>query len=638
MSPRISQWWNSRPMRKLRRDRLAVACAAVIAAYAMVALLVTLGVVAADHDARVGDNYETPSLRSVTLWLGADRQGRSILMRALYSAKIAFGVGLVTAILGAAVGTLLGSIAGYFGKTLDDLIVYLYSTVQSIPYLILLIALTYVAGKGLTGIYIALGATAWVGPCRVVRGEVLKLREAEYVQSARAMGCGTWRILLRHILPNTFHLVLVYSALLFVGAIKSEVILSFLGLGVQGAPSWGVMINQARAELINGFYWQIGAATVAMFGLVLSFNVLADALQDALDPRARERVSAPARGPGVMADPLPDQPLLRVIDLETTFFTDEGEVRAVDKVTFDLHAGDTLGIVGESGCGKTVMSKSIMRLVPDPPGRITGGQILYRGEDLVTAGARRMQDIRGNRISMIFQEPMTALNPVFTIGWQIEEALLLHQPELGRKARRARALHMLESVGIPSPERRIDAYPHQLSGGMRQRAMIAVALSCNPDILIADEPTTALDVTIQAQVLRLLGQIKDDRATAIILNTHDLGVVAEVCDRVIVVYAAQIVEEAPIDDIFHRPAHPYTRALLRSIPRTGPRMAGALLPTIPGTVPDLRHLPSGCRFQDRCEHAQPLCAEVEPMLEPLDDHRRVRCHVPVREELSAHTD
>ena len=339
-----------------------------------------------------------------------------------------------------------------------------------------------------------------------------------------------------------------------------------------------------------------------------------------------------------MADPIPNQPLLRVIDLETTFFTDEGEVRAVDKVIFDLHAGDTLGIVGESGCGKTVMSKSIMRLVPSPPGRITGGQILYRGEDLVTAGARRMQDIRGNHIAMIFQEPMTALNPVFTIGWQIEEALLLHQPELGRKARRARVLHLLESVGIPSPERRIDEYPHQLSGGMRQRAMIAMALSCNPDILIADEPTTALDVTIQAQVLRLIEQIKDDLGTAIMLITHDLGVVAEVCDRVIVMYAAQIVEEAPVDDIFHRPAHPYTRALLRSIPRKGPRMSGALLPTIPGMVPALPHLPGGCRFQDRCEHAQPRCAEAEPMLEPLDDHRRVRCHFPVREELSTSAD
>jgi ABC-type dipeptide/oligopeptide/nickel transport system permease subunit len=286
MKPRISQWWNSRPMRKLRRDRLAVICAAIIAVYAVVALLVSLGVVAADYDARVGDNYETPSLRSAAHWLGTDRQGRSIFLRALYSTKIAFGVGLVTAILGAAIGALLGSIAGYFGKNLDDLIVYLYSTLQSIPYLILLIALTYIAGKGLTGIYIALGATSWVGPCRVVRGEVLKLREAEYVQSARAMGYGTWRILLRHILPNTFHLVLVYSALLFVGAIKSEVILSFLGLGVQGAPSWGIMIDQARAELINGFYWQLGAAIAAMFGLVLSFNVFADALQDALDPKS----------------------------------------------------------------------------------------------------------------------------------------------------------------------------------------------------------------------------------------------------------------------------------------------------------------------------------------------------------------
>ncbi len=278
--------WNSRPMRKLRRDRLAVACMAIIAIYLVLALLVAVGALAGDYNLRVGENYETPSAESWAHWLGTDRQGRSIMVRTLYSTKIAIGVGLVTALFCSLLGAVLGGIAGYFGKFVDDAVVYLYSTLQSIPRLILLIALTYVAGKGLFGIYIAFCATFWVGPCRVVRGEVLKLREAEYVQSARAMGYGTWRILFRHIMPNTLHLVFVYFALIFVGAIKSEVILSFLGLGVQGAPSWGIMINQARAELINGFYWQIGAATAAMFGLVLSFNIFADALQDALDPKS----------------------------------------------------------------------------------------------------------------------------------------------------------------------------------------------------------------------------------------------------------------------------------------------------------------------------------------------------------------
>ncbi len=282
----MKELWNSRSMRKLRRDRFAMACLIVIAVYAAVALLVQFAGFASAFDARVGDNYLAPSAERWETWLGTDRQGRSIIVRAIYSTKIAFSVGLVSAFIGVIVGTILGGIAGYYGKFVDDLIVWLYSTVQSIPHLLLIIGLTYVAGKGLTGVYIAFCATFWIGPCRVVRGEVLKLREAEYVHAARAMGYGSWRILLRHILPNTLHLALVYFALLFVAAIKQEVILSFLGLGVQGEPSWGIMIDQSRAELVNGFYWQIGAATVAMFGLVLCFNIFADALQDALDPKS----------------------------------------------------------------------------------------------------------------------------------------------------------------------------------------------------------------------------------------------------------------------------------------------------------------------------------------------------------------
>jgi ABC-type dipeptide/oligopeptide/nickel transport system permease subunit len=304
---RLARFWNARPVRKLRRDRLAVACMAVILAYLMTSILVWLGAFeayyqaeVAEHanataqaqafyEARVGQKYLEPSSDAWYLWLGTDRQGRSILVRAMYSARTAIGVGLVSALLGVLLGTLLGGLAGYFGRRVDELIVWLYSTLESIPYLLLLIAITYslqgVFSDGLTRIYIAFGATFCIGPCRLVRGEVLKLREAEYVQAARAMGYGDARILLRHILPNTMHVVLVNFALLFVSAIKAEVILSFLGLGVQGEPSWGIMIDNARAELVNGFYWQIGAATCAMFGLVLCFNLFADALQDALDPK-----------------------------------------------------------------------------------------------------------------------------------------------------------------------------------------------------------------------------------------------------------------------------------------------------------------------------------------------------------------
>jgi peptide/nickel transport system permease protein len=257
-------------------------CLVVIVLYAIAALLVAAGLLASDHDARVGAKFLDPGPGH---WLGTDRQGRDILARTLYSTKIAIMVGLVSAVFSVLVGTLLGSLAGWFKGATDAAIVWLYSTVQSIPSILLLMGLTYVAGRGLFGVYVAFCATFWVGPCRVIRGEVLKLRESEYVQAARSLGYGPLRILFAHVVPNTFHLVLVNFALLFVGAIKAEVILSYLGLGVQGEPSWGVMINQARAELINGFFWQIGAATCAMFLLVLAFNVFADALQDALDPK-----------------------------------------------------------------------------------------------------------------------------------------------------------------------------------------------------------------------------------------------------------------------------------------------------------------------------------------------------------------
>lgn len=278
--------WDSRPVRKIRRDRWALVCLSIICCYILVAIAVALGALDSYFETRIGLKYLSPNTDSWLHLLGTDRQGRSILARTLYSAKIAVGVGMVSAIVGTVVGGIIGAVAGYFGKRVDDFVVWLYSTVQSIPYLLLLIMLTYIAGKGIFGLYVAFIATSWVGPCRMVRGEVIKLREAEYIQSAKAMGYGDWRIIFRHVLPNTMHILLVYFALLFVAAIKSEVIISFLGLGVQGEPSWGIMIKQSQAELINGFYWQIGAATVAMLGLVLCFNIFADALQDALDPKA----------------------------------------------------------------------------------------------------------------------------------------------------------------------------------------------------------------------------------------------------------------------------------------------------------------------------------------------------------------
>jgi peptide/nickel transport system ATP-binding protein len=329
-----------------------------------------------------------------------------------------------------------------------------------------------------------------------------------------------------------------------------------------------------------------------------------------------------------MPSPGDDARLLDIRGLKTRFSSEEGDFLAVDDVSFSIAPGGTLGVVGESGCGKSVTALSVMRLVQDPPGRIVGGEILFNGHDLLKLPEPQMRKVRGNKISMIFQEPMTSLNPVFTVGDQIGEAVRLHQG-LDRKAARQRSIDMLRQVGIPAPEQRVDNYPHQMSGGMRQRVMIAMALACNPELVIADEPTTALDVTIQAQILELLKRLQSERKMAVMLITHDLGVVAETCDDVVVMYAGRVVERAPVRKIFRMPAHPYTAGLLRSIPSFEASVTRERLRTIPGMVPSLRKLPTGCRFRDRCDRAIEVCARIDPPLELKRDGQLAACHNPV---------
>ncbi len=314
-------------------------------------------------------------------------------------------------------------------------------------------------------------------------------------------------------------------------------------------------------------------------------------------------------------------PLLEVRNLETQFKTQDGVVKAVSNVSFHVDRGETLGIVGESGSGKSVTSLSIMRLIPSPPGTITGGQILFDGENLLDLSEEEMRHIRGNRIAMIFQDPMTSLNPVLTIGRQITESLELHM-KMSAKEARARAIELLGMVGIPSPAKRLDDYPHQFSGGMRQRVMIAMGLSCNPELLIADEPTTALDVTIQAQILELINRLKNELGTAVILITHDLGVVAGMTDRVVVMYAGRVVEEAATSELFANPRMPYTIGLLRSIPRLDER-AGRKLTPIRGLPPDLINLPPVCPFSPRCDYfvAGSCDQQVPPLRTVAADHR-----------------
>ena len=317
--------------------------------------------------------------------------------------------------------------------------------------------------------------------------------------------------------------------------------------------------------------------------------------------------------------------LLEIKDLKVHFKTDGGWLHAVDGVDISIDRGETVGVVGESGCGKTVTAMTVLKLVPMPPGRIAGGQVLWQGKDLVTASADEMRRIRAKEIAIIFQEPMTSLNPVYSVGEQIAESLRLHEG-LGRKAALDRAVEMLELVRIPTPQRRVHDYPHQFSGGMRQRVMIAIALACNPQLLIADEPTTALDVTIQAQILDLLSELKERLSMSIMLITHAMGVVAEVAQRVVVMYAGMVVEEATVEELFAKPRHPYTQGLIRSIPRIDTAAIHKVrLEQIPGTVPKLVEPAPGCRFAPRCRFAVPDCTASTPVLrEPVPGHK-VRC-------------
>ena len=318
--------------------------------------------------------------------------------------------------------------------------------------------------------------------------------------------------------------------------------------------------------------------------------------------------------------------LLEIKDLKTYFYTYEGVAQAVNGVSYHIDKGEALGIVGESGCGKSVTASSIMRIIPEPPGKIVNGHIYFNGEDLTRLSQKEMRRIRGNRIAMIFQEPMTALNPVFTIGDQIAEMFTLHKGMSKKDALNA-AVEMLDRVQMPAPGKRVSGYPHQLSGGMRQRAMIAMALACDPELLIADEPTTALDVTVQAQILDLMNKLKEECNTSIQMITHDLGVISEMANRIVVMYAGRVVEESDALELFQSSLHPYTQGLLASIPVLGSRSKGEQkrLTEVKGMVPSLYNLPAGCTFRERCPHAKKICSEQEPPLERVDGSHAVRC-------------
>lgn len=588
----------------------------------------------------IAERMASPSMEHI---LGQDNYGRDIFARLLYGARVSIAVALFSALSAGILGIIIGMIGGYFGGIAELITVRFADIILSFPPILLALLIVTLLGPGVETLGLVLTILYMPGYARVAYGETLSMRQREFVEAARALGAPSWRILALTILPNILGPLIVQFSLTVSSAVLIESGLSFLGLGVVPPdPSWGLMIREARAYMVYTpmpLLWPCVALTVT----VLAVNALCDALRDFYDPRAvstnllanlaKTLVYAPiAKDYKQIEDHEAKSVLLSTRGLRTEFVTPKGRIRASNDVSFTVAAGETVALVGESGSGKTITGLSILGLVPGPLGKMTAGQMALRSKSgeiirIEELDDQALQQVRGNEIAMIFQEPMSSLNPVYPIGEQIAESLRHHR-KIGRSEAIMIAIDLLESVGIPDAAKRIKDYPHQMSGGMQQRVIIAMALSCSPSLIIADEPTTALDVTIQAQILELLRNIRsqENHGFGMLFITHNLGVVAEIADRVLVMYCGRIVEEGPVSKLFHSPAHPYTRGLLASVPHVDRNIDNRqALYAIPGTVPALDELPQGCAFAPRCNMAVDACVRDLPELEQVADGHWSRC-------------
>jgi peptide/nickel transport system permease protein len=611
--PPIGPW--RRTGKRFMRDKGAVL------ALSFVVLLVVVAVFApliAPHDPNanfVGDSFDGPNSNT---WLGTDDLGRDLFSRLVFGARVSMRTGLLIIMLALAIALPLGLIAGYRSGWVDNVIMRVMDALSSIPALVLALAVVAMLGPGLDKIIFALGPVIAPGYVRLIRAQALAVREETFIEASHSLGTAERKILIQRMLPNVASPLIVAVAISSGGVLIAEAGLAILGFGVLPPDaSWGAMLQRGYGT-IRSEPWQILIPGFTLAATVLAFNTIGDGLRDAMGlgvPKVTglkgrlglTTVTAPARPQPSSSAPAP---VLAVEGLSVEFITDAGPVTVIEDVGFEVNKGEVLGIVGESGSGKTVTSLSIMRLIPSPPGRIIEGSVRFEGQELLTLDVEGMRQVRGREIAMVFQDPMTSINPAFTVGQQLVDVLRLHSPRKKEEARK-RAAELLDMVGIPDPRRRLDDYPHEMSGGMRQRALIAMALAGEPKLLIADEPTTALDVTVQAQILDLLKALQQDLDMSIIFVTHDLGVVAELCDRVAVMYAGQVVELATIDELFEHPRHPYTEGLLSAIPQASG--AEERLVSIPGVVPSPAAMPAGCRFAPRCSYADEACATAVPL-------------------------
>ncbi|MGW6282056.1 dipeptide/oligopeptide/nickel ABC transporter permease/ATP-binding protein [Kribbella sp. NPDC055071] len=563
-------------------------------------------------------------------WLGTGVLGRDVLSQLLYGGKVTVLGGLIAGVLYIGVGVPLGLLAGYLGGWFEGLVLRLADLVYAVPVIVILLVVVAVFPDNETAAMVALGLLGAPGLARIVRSTTKGLREELYVRAAQVAGLRPLTIMRRHILPRLSGTIIVQLSLFSAGAVLLETGLGFLGVGSQRA-SWGALVAEASQNL-GTQPWLLVPSGLLVITFILSLGLLGDAVRDTVAERyggtraiaVRQRSSTGAKQvPSATSHR--EGALLSVRSL-TVQYSDSPVISDVD---LDLMPGEALGILGESGCGKTVTALSIMGLLRGD-GRITAGSIRFDGIDLVTATPDQLRAIRGARIGWISQEPIVSLDPSFTVGSQVAEAVRT-QTGCSRRQARRRAIELLGLVRLPDPRTVARAYPHQLSGGMAQRVGIAAALAGDPAVLIADEPTTALDVTIQAEILDLLRDLQGS-GMAIILVTHDWGVLSDLCERAIVMYAGQVVEQAAVPDLIHRPRHPYTAGLVACDPHHA--TPGEPLKTIEGSVPETGHWPHGCRFSDRCPLVQADCREQPVELVMLDPTRQTRClH---NDELLAH--
>ncbi len=610
----------------LFRNRLA-ALGAVVLCLVVVLTLITPFLPLQDPDVTAtADRFKRPFTPGHLL--GTDHLGRDLLSRLLWGTRLSLAVGFTAALLAATIGSAIGIAAGYFGGRTDNIIMRLVDMLMAFPYILLALAIVAALGPGLMNALIAVAAVNIPFFARNIRGVTVGLAGQEFVDAARLCGMGHTRIILTELLPNVLPVIIIAMSTTVGWMILETAGLSFLGLGSQPPQAdLGSMLGEARSALITSPHTSI-VPGLMIFVIVMSINLLGDGVRDALDPRLRSgalsRPLAATRIDRKGAVPPAGDDLLAIQDLETQFHVGRRVYRAVNRANLTVAPGECVGVIGESGSGKSVTALSVMGLVASPPGVITGGAVRFKGDDLIGMPYEKLRRKRGDRVAYIFQDPLSTLHPLYRAGDQLAEAIRSHHA-ISRKEARARAIDLFRAVRIPNAQSRIDNYPHEMSGGMRQRVGIAMALANEPDVIIADEPTTALDVTVQAQILSLLDDLRRERGMAIIFITHDFGVVGQLCDRIAVMYAGRIIEEGPTKDVLSAPAHPYTKRLIACVPELG--QGRRELAAIPGLPPAVDRLPEGCAFAERCDRARDVCRSGEVVLSGTAP-RAVRCLFP----------